>query len=156
MSYDPYDFDPADTGSNFLGPGQHTVTVTDHELGESGNGTPSIRLTFTGGGGGEHNEYFYLSEKARWRLGRVFTACGWTSKVKLSDPGMVKKALYGKPLSISLVTDTSGQKPRTALDVMSIAPSKAAPGRRPLSPSSEPPPRDTDEPPPHDDGDIPF
>ena len=150
MSSDPYDFDPSDTGGDYLATGKHVVTITDHELCEAKTGTPQIALTFDDGSR-THREYFALTEKARWRLANVFTACGWTSKIRLSDPGMVKKAIYNKPLSIVLYSDEYQGKTITKLDVSKIAASSRRPNPAPAPDTS----RDEEAPPPGDQ-DIPF
>ena len=112
---DPYDFDPADVGESpagkYLAAGSHDpVTVTAHELGESGNGNPQISVTFTGPGGKTHREFYSLLDTARWRLAALFTACGWTSRIQLSKPGLVKQAIYGKPLAVVLRDETFAGK----------------------------------------------
>lgn len=151
MSTDPYDFDPADTGGAYLGAGVHDpVYVTDHELCEASTGTPQIAVTFESPRG-THREFFALTEKARWRLAALFGACGWTTRIRLSDPGMVKKAIYKKPVRLVLVAEEYGGKTRAKAD-----PSGFAPGRGgPVAPSDEPPPRD-EAPFPGDDDKIPF
>lgn len=101
MEFDPNEY------NNFLEAGVHTVTIVDHEFGESERkGTEFLELVFEDGSGAQHKERFFLNEKSKWRLATVFKAVGHTAKIDLHANSVLKRALHGKPLSITLADET--------------------------------------------------
>ena len=115
---DPYDFDPNEEDSLYLGVGTHKgAEVVDHELGESSTGNPNIAITFKAGSQ-THTEYYSLTPKSRWKLAQLFSACGWTSKLQLNNPGMIRKAIYDKPLDIVLESQHYNGKNYTRLSTV--------------------------------------
>jgi len=110
--FDPSEYDGGG-GGTWLDNGEHDVTVTNHELGEANTGTEYLQLTFEDGGGRTHEERFYLSDTVLWRLAMVFKAVGFTSKIDLHGNGMIRKALYGKPLRITIAPNTNPKTGKT-------------------------------------------
>lgn len=100
------DFDPTAYG-NFLAAGTHTVTIVDHEFGESERkSTEYLELVFEDDGAAQHKERFFLNEKSLWRLALVFKAVGHTAKIDLHANSVLKRALYGKPFNVTLQDET--------------------------------------------------
>ena len=165
----PYDFDPNDDagngirersgGNRWLDVGRHVVTIESHELGEAGTGTPYIEFVFVSPSGGEHKERFTLHENARWKLAKIFKAVEFTAKINLSQNGMVKRALYGKPMEIVIELGKPNASGKQYREIRYVNPAPAG-TRRPTVSGLSPgriqgdPPGD-DAPPPADD-DIPF
>ena len=149
--FDPSEYDGGG-GGTWLDNGEHDVTVTNHELGEANTGTEYLQLTFEDGGGRTHEERFYLSDTVLWRLAMVFKAVGFTSKIDLHGNGMIRKALYGKPLRITIAPNTNPKTGKTYKQIKYANPPRAGGGAG--NKQEPPPPRE--EPPSSVDDDIPF
>ena len=107
-----YDFDPngyedrSGGGGNLLPAGKHIVRVTDHELGESSGGLAQVEVNFEARDGRTRKAWLIAEGKAGFQMAALLRACDWTSKIDLSKPGLVKKAIYGKDVEIVVAEDT--------------------------------------------------
>lgn len=149
-----YQFDPNDYedrggggGGNLLPAGKHIVRVVDHEIGESSGGLAQVEVNFEARDGRTRKAWLIAEGKAGFQLAALFRACDWTSKIDLSKPGMIKRAIYEKDVEIVVGEDTYNGK--TSLKVKYI-------NRAPSAPAGDSRPSTREEPPPPDDDKIPF
>ena len=154
FDFDPNAYESTATGGTWLDNGKHIVTVTQHELGEATNGTEFLLLTFEDADGKTHEERFYLGDTVLWRLATVFKAARFTSKIDLHASGMIKKALYKKPMEVVIAPNTNPNTGKTyrAIKYVNQLPEGTKMAER--KGAEEPPPGDGA--PPIDDDPIPF
>lgn len=159
-----YDYDPSDYsndgdnrggGSNLIPNGKHIVKVRDHELSETSSGLGQVVVEFEDRDGRTRKAWLICEGRAGFQFGALLNACGWTSKIDLSKPGVVKQAIYNKFVEIVVKDEEYNGETKPRVKYINKAPmgagwsSAPTPGR----PHNDPP---RDEPPPPGDGDIPW
>jgi hypothetical protein len=139
---DPWDFDPSatpqetdDDSKPWLGVGVHEpVQVVAHELAQNQSGSNRIEITFEDAKGRRHTERYNMVATVLWRLQQLFTACDYTSKIRFSQPGMVRSAIYGKPLRLTIRHGKPNAQGKTYREV-----GKVEKSTRPLTHTAAPP-----------------
>jgi len=71
--------------SDYLGAGDHLVTVVSFRAAETMEGKAYFEIGFIGGGGATHRERWYLSERAVWRLQRDLKTMGLKGEIDTED-----------------------------------------------------------------------
>lgn len=123
MEFDPNEYpEKGGGGGNLLPAGKHIVRVIDHELTESSGGLDQVEVTFEAPSGLTRKAWLIAQGAAGWQLATLFRACGWTSKIDLSKPGMLKKAIYGKDVEIVVAEDTYNGKTSLKVKYINKAP----------------------------------
>lgn len=155
------EFDPNEY-NNYLAAGVHTVSIVNHEFGETElKKIEFLELTFEDQQGAQHKERFFLNEKSLWRLAIVFKAVGHTAKIDLHANSVLKRALYGKPLSITLQDETYEGKTFPRMKGCGAVAQDAAPAKKEAAPAKEEAPAKKKaapkkEEPVEDDADLPV
>lgn len=154
-----YDFDPSqynndDRPSNdkWIPVGKHIVQVVDHELSESSGGYGQVVVTFEDASGRQRKAWLICEGKAGFQFAALCTACGWTSRLDLTKPGLIRQAIYRK--NVEIVVREEDGKPRVKF--INPAPGGARTSAPPQSSGSLPNDPPGYKPPPPGDDDIPF
>ena len=71
--------------SDYLGAGDHLVSVVSCRAAETMEGKDYFEIGFVGAGGATHRERWYLSEKALWRLQRDLKTMGLKGQLDTDD-----------------------------------------------------------------------
>lgn len=71
--------------SDYLGAGNHLVTVVSFRSSETMEGKAYFEIGFIGAGGATHRERWYLSERAVWRLQRDLKTMGLKGELDTDD-----------------------------------------------------------------------
>jgi hypothetical protein len=71
--------------SDYLGAGDHLVTVVSFRAAETMEGKAYFEIGFIGAGGATHRERWYLSERAVWRLQRDLKTMGLKGQIDTED-----------------------------------------------------------------------
>ena len=71
--------------TDYLGAGNHLVTVVSFRAAETMEGKAYFEIGFIGGGGATHRERWYLSERAVWRLQRDLKTMGLKGELDTED-----------------------------------------------------------------------
>jgi hypothetical protein len=120
--YDPNDYeDKSGEGGDYLPAGKHIVRVIDHEIGESRGGYGQLEVNFEARDGRTRKAWLIFEGPAGFQLAPLFKACGWTSKIDLSKPGLIKKAIYGKDVEIVVVDEEYQGKTSTKVKYINKA-----------------------------------
>ena len=154
-SFDPNDYNSGNGGGgggNLIPLGKHIVRVIEHELSETSGGLGQVIVTFEDRDGRTRKAWLICEGKAGFQFAALCTACGWTSRLDLNKPGLIKQALYGRDVEIVVKDDTYNGETKPKVKYINKAP--AGFGAATSSRIQGDPPGD-DAPPPADD-DIPF
>ena len=81
--------------SDYLGAGDHLVSVVSCRAAETREGKNYFEIGFVGAGGATHRERWYLSEKALWRLQRDLKKMGLTGPLDTEDEALQFAAKLG-------------------------------------------------------------
>lgn len=150
-----YNYDPADyindkagggSGSNLLPVGKHIVRVTDHELSETSTGLGQVIVTFEARDGRSRKAWLICEGRAGFQFGSLLNACGWTSKIDLTRPGMIRQAIYGKDLEIVVADDTYNGETKPKVKWINKPPTGSSSSRDTGRRDEVPPPADEDIP----------
>jgi len=126
-----YDYDPADHdngkgdggGNNdYIPVGKHIVRVIDHELSETKSGLGQVIVTFEAKDGRTRKAWLICEGRAGFQFGGLLNACEWTGKIRISAPGVLKKAIYGKDIEIVVVDEEYQGKNNTKVKWINKAP----------------------------------
>jgi hypothetical protein len=153
-SYDPANYNQdggGGGGGNLIPNGKHIVRVIDHELSETNSGLGQVVVEFEDRDGRTRKAWLICEGRAGFQFGSLLNACGWTSKIDLEKPGMIKRAVYEKDVEIVVKDDTYNGETKPKVKYINKAPN----GFGPTSSRIQGDPRGDDPPPPADD-DIPF
>jgi hypothetical protein len=84
--------------TDYLGAGNHLVTVVSFRSAETMEGKAYFEIGFIGAGGATHRERWYLSERAVWRLQRDLKTMGLKGELDTEDEvgtlGKLKASSY--------------------------------------------------------------
>lgn len=157
-----YSFDPNDygnnsggSGGNLIPNGKHIVRVIDHELSETSSGLGQVIVTFEDRDGRTRKAWLICEGRAGFQFAALCTACGWTSQLDLSKPGMIKRAIYGQDVEIVVKDETYNGETRPKVKYINKAPAGSGGSYGGGSGHIQGDPRGDDPPAPNDD-DIPF
>lgn len=88
--------------SDYLGAGDHLVSVVSFRAAETMEGKGYFEIGFIGAGGATHRERWYLSEKALWRLQRDLKTMGLKGQLDTDDEVGTLGKLKGSSYILSL------------------------------------------------------
>lgn len=88
--------------SDYLGAGEHLVSVVSFRAAETMEGKGYFEIGFIGAGGATHRERWYLSEKAVWRLQRDLKTMGLKGQLDTDDEVGTLGKLKGSSYILSL------------------------------------------------------
>ena len=88
--------------SDYLGAGDHLVSVVSCRAAETMEGKNYFEIGFVGAGGATHRERWYLSEKALWRLQRDLKTMGLICNLDTDDEAGTLAKLKASSYILSL------------------------------------------------------